>query len=68
MSLCKIGDVNVVADAGAILRVAICAIDGDIGSLAGGGLQYEGNEMSFRIVVLSNLTIGICTSSIEVAQ
>ncbi len=67
MGLGKVGDVDVVADAGAVWGVVVIAIDGDDWAAAGGGVEHERDQVRFRVVSLADLGIGVGASGVEVA-
>lgn len=64
----KILHMDVVADAGAIRRVVICAKYFDARALAGDGLEHEGNEVCLRVVALADGAIRRSAGGVEVAQ
>lgn len=68
VGLGEIGDMDVVADAGAVGGVVVGAEDGDGRSLTEGGLEDEGDEVGFGGVVFAEATLGIGSGGVEVAE
>ena len=65
MCLGKIGNVNVVANAGAVGRIVIGSVDRNAFSLSVRNLKNKRNEMAFGIMSLTELTALVSTAGIE---
>jgi hypothetical protein len=50
VGLSQVGDVNVVADTGAIGGIVVLSKDRDVGTLASGDLQHQGDQVGFRVM------------------
>ena len=59
MGVGQIGDVNVVADAGAVRGLIIVAKDGNTGPAAQGDIEDQGNQVSLRLVDLADFAVRI---------
>ena len=68
MGVCKVCDVDVVTDAGAVGRGIVGAEDFDAVPLAQGRLQDQGDEVCFRGMVFPDGAASIGPGRIEVAQ
>ena len=64
----QIGDVDVVADAGAVGGGVIVAEQGQRRAVAGDRLHRQRDEVRFGIVELANLAIGVGAGGVEVAK
>ena len=64
----QVAHVDVVADAGAIGGGIVAAIHLDRGPPAGQGLQHQGDQVGFRVVVLADVTGGVGAGGVEVAE
>ena len=54
MSLCKVGNVDIVTDTSSVWSVVISAVNGDCFTLAIGHLQNKRNKMTFRVMCLAD--------------
>ncbi len=64
----QIGDVDVVADRGAVGGGIVGAVDLDRVARSERGAQDARDQVGFRLVVLADLAIGIGPGGVEVAQ
>ena len=65
MSLRQIGDMDVVAYAGAVAGIIIFTIDRDAFSFSQGNLKNDGDQMSFRLVHLPDFSAFVCEMCIR---
>ena len=68
MSLCQVGDMDVVPNASAIWCVIVCTKDGNCFPLAVWNLQNQRNQVAFRIVCFTDCASLICTASVEIPE
>ena len=68
MSLCKVGNVDIVTNTSSVWSVVISAVNGDCFTLAIGHLQNKRNKMTFRVVCLADCAAFISTASVEVTE
>ena len=68
MCVCKVGDVDIVSDAGAVMGGIIVTEDVDLFPLAVGHLQDERNKVAFRVVGFTDFSAGVCACCVEIAE
>ena len=68
MSSCKIGHVNVVAQASAVGCGIVGSEDLNIGPVTVGGVEYQGNQVRLRLVVFTKVTLRIRSGRVEVTE
>src|SRR5204862_6593464 len=68
VSVAQIGDMDVIADRGAVGRRIIAAVDLDRLAGAERGAQYPRDQVGFRVVILADLAFGIDAGRAEIAQ
>ena len=68
MGLCKVGNVNVITDAGPIIRRIIGAEDLQLGIDPQGGLQRPRDQMCRVRIILAEAGFGISPGDIEITQ
>ena len=64
----EVGDVNVIAHAGAILGRVVRAKDFDLLPLPERDLQDQRNKVRFMLMVLANLAAGVSATGVEITQ
>lgn len=64
----EVGDVDVVADASAVTGGVIGAEDGDGVTVTEGGIEGEGDQVGFGVVVFTKAAIGVGSGGVEVAE
>ena len=57
MGVDEVFDMDIIADAGAIRRGVVRAVDGDMRALAEGDFEADGNEMGFGFMVLADAAL-----------
>ena len=68
MAVGKVGDVNIIADAGAVGGRIIIAEQGQWRSVAGCRLHRQRNQMRFGFMELANLPVGVRARSVEISK
>src|SRR5262245_29277475 len=68
MGIGKIGDVDVIADGGAVARVEIEAVYREGPVLPERRLDGQRDDMCFGLMVLADLAVGVASGRVEVAQ
>lgn len=68
VGLAKVGDMDVVADTGAIRRAQFVAEDAQRRCDPQRSPESEGNQMRLRVMELTDASPGMSTGSIEVTQ
>jgi len=68
MRLGEIGDMDIVADAGAVRRRVVRAEDGERRAAAEGGADRQRHQVGFGVVILADPAARISAGGVEVAQ
>ena len=68
MCLCKVIDMDVIPDAGPVFRGVIISININFTPLSQGRLKDQRNQVSLRVMILSDFTIRISARCIEISQ
>src|SRR3954470_20443528 len=68
MSVRQIGNMDVIADAGAVVSRVILSKDLDIRALSRRDIENQRDQMRFRIVILAQMAVGMRTGCVEIAQ
>ena len=68
MGVSQVERMDIIADIGAVWSIIVVAKDGNLLTFALSHLKHNGQEMSFRSVVLANRAVGLGTRHIEITQ
>src|SRR5947209_7366634 len=68
MGIGNIGDVDVIAYASSIGRIVVVTVNREDLAATGGGIQNKRDQVGLRIVIFTDLIVGVGASGVEVAQ
>jgi hypothetical protein len=68
MGVRQIGNMDVIADAGAVVRRIILAEDFNMRAFPRRDIENQRDQVRFRIVILAQMAIGMGTGCVKIAQ
>ena len=68
MGLGQIRNMDIIPDAGAVRRIIVCSENGDVVPLPQRNLEDQRNQMGFRIMRFSDLSVWMGSAGIEIPQ
>ena len=68
VGLGQIRNMDIIPDAGAVRRIIVCSENGDVVPLPQRNLEDQRNQMGFRIMRFSDLSVWMGSAGIEIPQ